>query len=281
MDKIKLDPTSALFLEWGARSLDSDVVQNYVQHLDFSSAHEVKKEFESICNWYDEVVLNCEFIIENYVENELNKSDEEHLILILSAGNSPLALEILKRYENKVNQILEIDSSRMDEKKELYGVFYPEYSEKIKCITADIKTRPVLELLNNLLHEYYNDSPCIIIMEGVSFYLKKNELEEIISSFKSRNGSNTFIFEYLLPDENISDDRLSIPNKVFEKIRKYKGFKSISRFSDDNVNDIMHKNGGRLVKKDSLMQMEKLRTGQNKYFQKPEDGWIESAVWQL
>lgn len=281
MDKIKLDPASALFLEWGTKSFQSEVVKSYLQHLDFSSAREAKAEFESICNWYDEVVLNCEFIVENYVGNELNKSDEEHLILILSAGNSPLALEILKRYYGKVNQVLEIDTSGMDEKKELYGVFYPEYSGKIKCLTADIKARPVLDLLNNLLYEYYNESPCIIIMEGVSFYLEKHELEKIISSFKSRNGSNTFIFEYLLPEDKIADDRKNIPAKMFEKIKKYKGHKSISKFSDDNVNEIMFKVGGRLVKKDSLMQMEKLRTGQNKYFRKPEDGWIESAVWQL
>lgn len=281
MDKIKLDPASALFMEWGVKNLDSDILQSFTDHLDFSSAKEIRNEFNSICSWYDEVVLNCEYIIDNYIEEELNKSDEKHLILILSAGNSPLALEILKRFEHKVNQILEIDSSGMDEKKELYGVFYPQYAEIIKCITADIKSKPVLELLNNLLHEYYNDSPCIIIMEGVSFYLDKCELEKIIASFKSRNGSNTFIFEYLLPDEKVTDERRTIPVQVFDKIKQYKGIDRVTTLSNENVNDIMQKIGGRLVKHDSLMNMEKLRTGQNKYFQKPEDGWIESAVWQL
>lgn len=279
MEKIKLDPKSALFLEWGAKYYTGDKFQGYLTHLDLSAAEEVKNEFNSICNYFDEAFINREFMKENYIQTELGKSEQEHLIIILAAGKSPLSLELVQKYSSKINKILEIDVSGMDEKKEIYDIHYPDIAEKIKCITADFTSTPILEFMNNLLNEYYNNLPCIILLEGVSYLLTRDELEKIVSSFRSKNKNNTFILEYMLPSEQLSPERKDIPLKFVEKANKSSA--KANFLSDKSLSNMMKRFDAKLLQKDNLTNAERLRTGSNKYFPKPEDGWLECSIWQI
>ena len=281
MNKIKLDPKSALFLEWGSKFYKSEDLCKYLNHMDLSAAEEIKGEFNSICNFFDEAFINKEFLVENFIQKKLYETEQEHLIIVLAAGKSPLSLDLVQKYSEKINKVIEIDVSGMDEKKEIYYVHYPEFSDKIKCITADFTSTPILEFMNNLLNEYYKDLPCIILLEGVSFYLSKEDLEKIISSFKSKNQNNTFILEYLLPEEEISPERKEIPLKFLEKSNGNFSAKKADLISKNALSQMMHKLDAKFVKKENLANAEKQRTGENKYFPKPEDGWLECSVWQI
>jgi len=279
MEKIKLDPKSALFLEWGSKYYTGEKFREYLSHLDLSAAEEIKSEYNSICHYFDEVFINREFIVEKYIKNQLSKFEKEHLVIILAAGKSPLSLELIQKYPNKLNKILEIDISGMDEKKEIYDVHYPDFAERIKCITADFTSTPILEFMHNLLNEYYNDLPCIILLEGVSYYLSEAELQKIVSSFKSKNKNNTFIFEYMLPADKLSPERREIPAKFIETSNFDKS--KASFFTGNVLSDMMGKLDAKLLQKDNLTNVEKLRTGKNKYFPKAEDGWLECSIWQI
>lgn len=281
MNKLKLDSTSALNIQWGRNSFDCKIIDSMIEHLDLSEGELLYNKCNAICDWYEEVILNRDYFTINFINEQLITKNDEHLIIILAAGNSPLSLEILKNNYPLINKILEIDSFGMDEKQELYDNYFPEYSEKIKCITADIKASSMLSLLNSLLHEYYNEIPCIIILEGVSYYITEGDLKNIISSFKSDLHNNTLIIESLLPYDDISADKKNIPTNVFETIKDEKGLSQITSYSKESLYEIFSSSGGILLEDHNLTDLEKFRLGENKFFPNPNDGCIECSVWQL
>ena len=281
MDKLKLEPTAALVMQWGKTAFANKTLQKFIHHLDLSSGKELYEKCSLVCDWYEEVILNRKYFISNFIHSEISKSKEEHLVINLAAGKSPLALEILEKNFDNVDLVLEVDVAGMDEKKELYDKLFPQYSEKIKCVTADITSQSILKLLNNLLHEYYNDHNCIIVLEGITYYLNMNDIENIVASFKSPQKNNLLIFEYMVPNEMVSEKRKEIPQKVFDIIKSYSGLNEISTYSFEKVSEMFGKNGAKLRVVNCLKEIEKARKGDNKYFHNTDDGWIECAVWQL
>ena len=66
MDKIKLEPAAALNMLWGKRAFEGEILDKFISHLDLSSGNELYEKCNSICEWYDEVILNRKYFIENY-----------------------------------------------------------------------------------------------------------------------------------------------------------------------------------------------------------------------
>ena len=95
MEKLKLEPVSALVMRWGRKAYKESLLQNFIDHLDLSSANDLYRKCSSICDWYEEVVINKKYFINRYIGDKLSSSDKEHLGVILAAGKDPLALNIL------------------------------------------------------------------------------------------------------------------------------------------------------------------------------------------
>ena len=169
----------------------------------------------------------------------------------------------------------------MDEKKELYDRQFPKYSEKIKCITADISSKPILMMLNSCLHEYYNNIPCIVILEGIACFLSPDDIKNIIASFKSSKKNNQLLVEYLLPTENVSEAIRKIPQSIYSTIQESIGLKNINFYTNEIMAELVTANGGKLVEVKNLKGIEKQRLGENKYFSGSSDSWIECSVWEL
>jgi hypothetical protein len=281
ISKLQLEPAAALNMLWSRRAFDDEIFDKFISHLDLSSGDELYEKCNSICEWYDEVILNRKYFIENYISNRLTDSNEEHLILILAAGKSPLSLSLLNKHLNNINKILEIDLIGMDEKKELYDRLFPNYSEKIKCITADICSKPLLMMLNSLLHEFYNDIPCIVILEGAACFLSIDDIKNITASFRSGKKNNYLIVEYLLPVEIISEENRIIPQSIYAAIQETIGVENINFYTNEIIAEIVQTNKGRLVEVKNLNSIEKQRLGANKYFARSSDSWIECSVWEL
>jgi len=281
MKQIKLEPTAALMLQWGKDAFSGEVVNNFVNHLDLSQGKTLFDECNSICDWYNQVVLHGKKFISGYLNGILEKSSGEHLIIIPGAGKSPLALEVLTNHPEKVNKVIEIDIAGMDEKIELYHKFFPAYSEKIKCITADVTSESILAVLHTMVHEYYQDMPCIILLEGITYFLSKRDIEKIITSFASHGNKNILLIEYLKPLGQVNSATRNIPEKIFEKIKKHSGIKQISSFHPSFISKTILKKGGKLEIKKSLPDLERNSHGTNKYFDQPDKGWIEYEVWNI
>ena len=279
--KLKLEPAAALMLEWGKRAFRSDIVDGFIDCFDLATADELLRECNSICNWYGEAIINRNFFINTLVDGILKKGESQYLIIILAAGKSPHSLQFVLQNPEKVNQILEIDFSGMDEKKLLYDTHFPQVSKIIKCITADIKSRGLLTMLNSILHEYYLEIPSITILEGISHLLSQKELENIITGCLTSNKNNVFILDYLLPPSSINPIRVRIPNEINNIMRKHGDAGTINSLSREEISSIFEKYSGRLLRQETMTEIELQRTGNNKYFLSQADGWFECAAWKI
>lgn len=281
MHKLKLEPTAALVMRWGKKAFCEEVVKRFVEHLDLTSANDLFEKCCTICNWYDEVILNRKFFVNNYINEHLAQTDKHHLVIILAAGKSPVSLEILLKNQSKIHKVIEVDIAGMEEKQELYDVHFPNFSDKIKCITADITSNTILMVLKDLLNQYYKDVPCIVLLEGISYYLTVEEIKGILTSFRSESKNNTLLMEYLLPETSIAPQNREIPLALFGEIQSYSGIDYITRLDSGQLTEMMNEVEGKLIKLSRMNEIEQLRVGANKYFRSDNDGWIECSVWRL
>ena len=148
---------------------------------------------------------------------------------------------------------------------------------KLKCINADIASPDILDVLNRTEIGYRTDLPTIILMEGISYYLRKQELKNIIASFQWQK-EGIFIIEYLVPYQLVGQARRSIPEEIFEIIQDDCGLDGITSYTKEELRSFFREKGGDLIATYTMVDMEVARTGANTYFTKPSDGWIECVV---
>lgn len=281
MNKLKLTPLNSLMVKWAKETMNDNEYYKFIDHLDLSAGNELFDEINDICDWYSEVNLNKKHFIDNSINETLNSSGEEHLIIILSSGNYPHSLEILHNHCDKVNRIIEIDKNGMEEKQELYDTYFPECADKIKCISADISSKAILDLVSNLIHEYYQETPCLIILDNATYSLKISNIKNIISSFKSSGKKNTLILDSLKTFSLVSNEKCNIPNQIIGKLNNYSDSEIITPLDQKSLNTIIEEVGGELENSSDLFELEKDRVGENTYFNSPDDGWMECSVWKI
>ncbi len=281
MDKLKLEPTSALVMQWALKLYNEETVLQFINQLDLSSGRNLFAKCNAVCNWYEEVILNRKYFIKHLIEQQLVATKCEYQLVFLAAGKSPLALEILLKEYSKIRLVFEIDVSGMIEKKKLYDKVCPIFSNKLKCITADIASTNIENILNKLEIGYSHDVPTIVLLEGISYYLSPQELKDIITSFRSEKEKNTIIIEYLVPYKFVNQKRRFIPKEIFKIIQEYAGLNEINCYSKNELKQFFSKCGGYLTASYSMRDMEFARTAANNYFKKPNDGWIECVIGKI
>lgn len=219
-------------------------------------------------SWLEETLNNKEFVIDKFIKSEFEKSNEKRLVIMLSSGKSKLSIRLLKKYYS-IDKILEIDFSGMDEKKQLYDMEYPEYSEKIKCMNANYNSPAMIEIFNMLLNEYFVETPAIIVCQGLSYFLTKDDIEKIIQGCQSSGRKNLLIFDVLKPIKSIKSDF----------VEKFKI--KLETFDDKALNDLKSKFNFQIFQKESLLDIEKLRLGKNKIYSEKENNWLDFAAIKI
>ena len=281
MDKLKLEPTATCVIKWATKLYSDDMVLKFINQLDLSSGENLFTKLDSICMWYEEVILDRKYFIKQYIEKELATTENEYQIVFLAAGKSPLAIEILIKNYSKIHFIFEIDISGMDEKKKLYDKICPIFSKKLKCITADITSTNIVDMLDKLEIGYQHNLRTIILLEGISYYISKRELKNIIANFQSEKKKNIVIIEYLVPCEYVDKNRRYIPKEIFKTVQKHAGLNEINCYTEDELNRYFKEESGYLTESYSMVDMEFARIGTNVYFKKPNDGWIEFVIGKI
>jgi O-methyltransferase involved in polyketide biosynthesis len=278
MDKLKLEPTAALVMQWSLRLFKKeDDTFRFIQRLDLSSGNALYNKCHSVCPWYDEIILNRKHFIRHLIELELQAAKEEYQLVILAAGKSPLSIQILRKYTLKIQRVLEVDLSKMEEKERLYREIVPEFQPKIRCIDADIVSPDIIPILSRPENGFQTGLPAIVVLEGISYYLKKRDLQNIISRFKS-DAKCIFILEYLVSSHLVAPARRSIPEKIFGIIREVCELEDITSYTRKELRSLFQASGGDLWAGYSMVDMEMARTGRNTYFKKRDDSWIECVI---
>jgi hypothetical protein len=110
-----------------------------------------------------------------------------------------------------------------------------------------------------------------MVLEGISYYLPEEPLQSIVTPYTPA----WTVFEFLKNDGEISSDRIEIPKKVFSLISRHCELKHIGRYSCSGVEKLFNMP---VAVKYSMKQLEKIRTGSNRFFPAEESGWIEVCL---
>jgi hypothetical protein len=275
--KEHISPTAALVMAWAEPLYEGEGPgREYYQHLDLTAGEPLLRHCEAICPWYREVILNRKWCIRHLVEEAVRIARRSPVIFMLGGGKSPLSFELLATSSSYIDHIVEVDISGMEEKEQWYSSFPARKEGKISFFEADITDGREV----SRIREEYRDRPSLILMEGISYYLKKNEIEYILRNFSTKERKNTIIIEYLTSCMCVEPSRQVIPRSIFGYIGHISGIQ-IQSFATDELREILDQCGGMAEKIYSMAEMERMRTGAQAYFPRPGSGWIECLVGRL
>lgn len=267
-DAVKLEPTAALVMAWSLPLYRYDAIRPFMDRLDLSAGVALRARCNAVCNWYGEVILNRKHCIRHLVEGAIRSGVRQ--VVILAAGKSPLALELLLAYPAGIDRIIEVDCAGMEEKQALYAAVAPGSTGTLRCVTADI-TLP--DLLEELGDAYLPGVPTVVLMEGISYFITREQLCAILDRFRSPGRTNRLVIEHLLPCRCIAPERRRIPREVFAIVRDETGTPAPAAYTRDELAVLLGERGA-ILAHCTVSAMERHRTGSNRYFPHPEDGWI-------
>lgn len=279
MRKMKLHSTAALVMIWAKSIYRKYPMVEFFKHLDLSDGQILFTLCNAVCDWYGEVIINRKHFIHHVISDMLESENSPYQIVILAAGMSPLSQNLLVKNSQKIINIFEIDESGMEEKRRIYDKIFPKYAGKIKCIPASINEKRMMDILAEA--GYRKELQTIILAEGISYYITKRRLTEIIKRFATGSKRNRFVLEYLVPRDNISVKNRKISDRIFNIIKKECGLAKIFRYTQSELERIFIQCGGDLLQYETMKGMEFLRTQSNLYFKSQDEGWIEFIVGRL
>ena len=277
---LKLSGTAALVMSWSMPIYKHGHARSYVDRLDLSAGDALLMSCNEVCSWYDEVILDRKHFMRCLVENVLRSSNEgSWQIVIPAAGVSPLSLELLTGNASCIARIFEIDISDMEEKNAIFRSIVPALCSKVRHITGDIIAPNFIQALKSAGHR--SELPTIVLLEGISYYISREDLSRLIGTFRSEQQKNKIIIEYLLPCSSINEERRNIPQGVFGTIKDHAGLQHIRCYTADDIEALLKGVGGTILVHYSQGDMERARTGTQIRFQRIRDGWIGCSLASL
>jgi O-methyltransferase involved in polyketide biosynthesis len=278
---LELEPTAALVMDWAKDLYRTGAAADFVSRLDLSAGHRMRRECDSVCPWYTEVMINRKWFIRHTASAFVAGSDEPCQVLILASGKSPLALELLEDNPERIVSVVETDLAGMNEKQQIYREIAPSLEKKIRCIQADLydpdETRDAVHATGT----FDPDRPTIIIFEGISYYLPPAVSSAVLSQFNSDSRENAVIVDSLLPCRLVRKDRTYISRGIWGIIHQDCNFHSTVTYSPEEMEALLSSAGGDQVRHHAMDEMERLRTGMNRYFPTAGYGWIRISTARL
>lgn len=268
--------TAALVMLW-ARSYfeDTRTIRHYMDRLDLVPGIPLLELYNRTCPWYSEVIVNRKHFIKNAVLSLLQAGNSPAVIANLGAGFSPLALELSDQLSSDLN-FMELDLENTGVKEQLYREIIPGCSGFIRCIQADITDpRQLISILKKGCGTS-RKTRLIIVMEGLTYYIGRQQMELMAAALTASFPGLAVVFEHLKPCHLISDTRRHIPYDIFSHVRDYTGCREMTTYTEEQIRTIF--GHGFSLSYTDMDQMERRRTGTQKYFPTPEDGWLSVAV---
>ncbi len=268
--------TAALVMLWASEYYRTKPLTNaYLSGLDLSSGEKLLRCYDRICPWYPEVIVNRKYFISHTVKALTLADDAPVTIVNLGAGFSPLALEMAPLLSD-TRHFIEIDLRGMCRKHQLYSELVPEQCGFISCIEADI-TEPG-SLLDALEPRRSSEalSRLIVVMEGLTYYIGRAEMEQMLDTISTLTQSQIIIFEHLKPCRLISNERRFIPYEIFSHVRDHIAYDRMTTYSRDEIPSML--SPAFSCRYYDMSDMERLRIGGTRYFPTAESGWLSCAV---
>ncbi len=270
--KHPVSDTAALVMLWAQDYFRANpIVSAYLNNLDLSAGTDLLDRYNRICPWYSEVIINRKHFIQGTARELARQTPGKITIVNLGAGFSPLALEMVDLLSTRC-RFIEMDQSSMEQKHALYTRLVPDHCEFISCIEGNINDIP--SLVADL--EGVGDSHLITVMEGLSYYIKKQVMENVFPALSGISAEQSLIFEHLRPCDLINEDRRFIPYDIFSHVRDYTTLDRMTTYSEEEIRGMLP--AGFACRYYHMDEMERSRTGSNTYFPTPGSGWLSCAV---
>ncbi|OPY36240.1 MAG: Leucine carboxyl methyltransferase [Methanoregula sp. PtaU1.Bin051] len=241
----------------------------------------MKEECDRVCPWYGEVTLNRKWFIRHFVSGIVSSLNEPCQIIIPAAGKSPLALELLDAFTDRIERVIETDITGMAEKHQIYARTAPEHAGRIRCVTADLfdRTGTFRAIVSG--GGYDPGSPSVIILEGISYYIPQKVLSGAASLFASAPKRNTIVVESLLPCRLVNREKRHIPKGIWDIIIRMCCLEKTMTYSPEEMEQTLRSAGCDRIRHYPMHDIERSRTGTNRYFPTPADGWIQVTTGRL
>ncbi|MEI6293629.1 MAG: class I SAM-dependent methyltransferase [Methanomicrobiales archaeon] len=264
--------TASLVMLWADQYYQQNpLTRAYLQRLDLEAGRNLFEQYNRICPWYSEVIINRKHFISNQVRSMVNSTPGKTTIVNLGAGFSPLALELADLLSPGCN-FIEIDECGMDRKQDLYPGLIPGRCDFISSIEADITDFHALE--HALLQD--NEGHLIVVMEGLTYYISREGMAGVLSTLSRIPGQQSLMFEHLKPCRLIREERRFIPETIFSHVRDYTALNCMTTYTEGEIRGLIAPDFTCCYY--DMDEMEKRRAGACTYFPTPDSGWLSCAV---
>jgi hypothetical protein len=276
-DHARLEPTAALVMLWSRDLYQSGSAARFWSLLDLAEGEPLREACDRACPWYEQVTLNRKWSIRRLADAFILGAGAPCQVILPAAGKSPLALELLDDCRDRIASVIEIDIRGMEEKQRLYGRAVPEHADKIRCVTADLFDLPGTLAAVRRTGRYDPALPACIIPEGISYYIPPALLAQIATLFASGSRTNRILFDYLLPCRLVNPGRQQFPRGVWRVINRDCNQQQTVTYDPGELDTVLARAGCDRVIHHAMHDIERDRTGANRYFPAPADGWIQIA----
>lgn len=267
---MKISATSALVLNWTDHKLwqRSEAIA-YNSQLDLSEGEELFKLFsEDETYMHRQTVSGRKYFMKKNIFAFLQKYQDLNIdaqVIILAAGLAPLSVEIASEFPSC--KVFDIDKYSMEDKKKLVNG-NPNNIEFINCDITDL-----MELNEKLLKRNFNkNKPTIAVLEGIIYYLRLDDIKNIIHFLYQNNAS--LACEFGIEPDLVNMKTSVYITEVFRKIKEEVGLDFINYYSESEFCSILKDVGYKSIISTNMQQIQKERTGSIHPFVTEDSAWL-------
>jgi len=264
-----LSSTSSLVLLWAQDNCyKSKIAKDYLNLLDLDGGKDLLNRCEKICPYYGEVIKNRKFGVFDLISKCLSERINIKQVVIAGAGLDALGLEITEFYPQV--SVFELDLENMKIKSGLLSKINDKLRPNLSFINVDLldSSKVYSALIEN---GWIQSESTLLILEGISYYLPVKSIKKLIEDI---NPDRT-IFEFLKRNNEIDNIHAEIAEKVFDLISIFCNCPNIVRYDQNKIKDSLDIN---ILTEYEMNQLEKMRTGINRYFHSGKNGWIKVCL---
>ncbi len=203
----------------------------------------------------------------------IKETPSQKQILILAAGLDPLSIEMLDEAGEQIAHVYEVDLQDLETKKKIFNRIAPGLCPKISVIREDVTSDRLQERLQVQGFSLSRDT--IVVMEGISHYLSRLALEELLISFQSEDAGQQVILEFSIPYDDIDLPFREEVRAMHTLIEAATNIPPMTKYPVDEIKDLFQRIGGRAVEFSTAHDAEKEMTGGTPIFPKKNSGWLQ------
>jgi len=272
---MKISSTSALVLLWSDLSLyQGKAARDFVSTLELSAADPILAKVDGEARVMHTHAVSCR---KRFMWKEASgfleacsANGRTGQVLILAAGISPLSIDLAERFPG--SRIWDIDLYQMEEKAS--RITAP--LENLRFLTADITD---VQAWSRQLKagEFDQRQPTLIILEGINYYIKTEQLLDILRWAHANNA--ILCGDFVLPPSQVQESTRRFPKEVFEIVKEEAALDFILFYSRQEFTELLETAGYRDIRFTPLKTIQEERTGSEAPFQEPNTAWIE--LWTV